>query len=61
MDRKEAIAALKECQRKAENEWQSDPQVAHEMADEILCALLADLGYSDVAAEWTKVHPKWYA
>lgn len=34
--------------------------MAHSIADDILCAVLIDLGYGDVVAEYNNV-PKWYA
>jgi hypothetical protein len=54
MTHSEALAELVECQQ---NE---DEENAHLLADEILCKLLAHLGYADVVAEWEKV-TKWYA
>lgn len=38
----------------------NDAEMAHANADDILCELLADLGYEDVVAEYEKVR-KWYA
>jgi len=52
--RAEAIQKLKEIQTS------NDTEVAHGAADDVLCTLLADLGYADVVAEWYKVY-KWYA
>ena len=37
-----------------------DPEREHKMADDILCQLLTNLGYSEVVAEYDKVD-KWYA
>ncbi|MDA5496923.1 hypothetical protein [Yersinia aleksiciae] len=37
-----------------------DPESAHSNADDALCDLLINLGYSDVVAEYNKVE-KWYA
>lgn len=54
MDRQQAIDRLKEVQS------DPDPEIAHGVADDILCALLESLGYADVVAEWMKVD-KWYA
>jgi hypothetical protein len=52
--REEAIALLKKCQEPG------DTEAAHAEADDILCALLRDLGYGDVVDEYDKV-AKWYA
>ena len=49
-----AIAKLKACQENG------DTEAAHADADSILCRLLIDLGYADVAAEFYRVS-KWYA
>ena len=38
----------------------SDQELAHVEADNILCALLVSLGYSDIVAEYDKI-PKWFA
>lgn len=54
MTEDEAIKALKECQN------DGDTEAAHSNADDILCALLKELGYQNVVDEWNKV-PKWYA
>lgn len=54
MTREEAITQLK-------TEQASDvTELAHTNADDIICALLTQLGYKDVVAEYHKVH-KWYA
>jgi hypothetical protein len=53
MKRKEAINQLREIQEIANFE------IAHRMADDILCRLLVSLGYADVVAEYNKVG-KWY-
>lgn len=37
-----------------------DTESAHIRADEVLCRLLTDLGYTDVVVEWNKIK-KWYA
>jgi hypothetical protein len=37
-----------------------DTEAAHLAADEILCALLIQVGYADVVAEWEKIG-KWYS
>ena len=54
MTKEEAITKLKECQKK------NDTEVAHDIADGILCDLLKELGYKDVVKEYYKVD-KWYA
>lgn len=54
ISREEAIEKLKEQQN---NE---DIEVAHSIADTILCRLLESLGYSDVIREYDRVE-KWYA
>lgn len=54
ISREEAIEKLKEQQN---NE---DIEVAHSIADTILCRLLESLGYSDVVKEYDRVE-KWYA
>jgi hypothetical protein len=53
MKRKEAIDQLREIQEIANIE------VAHRLADDILCRLLHSLGYANVVAEYSKVG-KWY-
>lgn len=37
-----------------------DTKVAHIYADDVLCALLDRLGYTDVVAAWRDIK-KWYA
>lgn len=37
-----------------------DIEVAHMVADNVLCEILDELGYSDITDQYTKV-PKWYA
>ena len=49
MKREEAIDQLREIQEIA------DIEVAHRLADDILCRLLHSLGYADVVAEYNKV------
>lgn len=51
--REDAIQQLKECHT-------GDTEADHGEADDIICNLLATLGYEDVVTEWRKV-PKWYA
>ena len=53
MKRKEAKDQLREIQEMA------DIEVAHRLADDILCRLLHSLGYADVVAEYNKVG-KWF-
>ena len=53
MKRNEAIDQLREIQEMA------DIEVAHRLADDILCRLLHSLGYADVVAEYNKVG-KWF-
>lgn len=54
MNREEAIKRLIEIQKS------NDTEVAHIDADEVLVALLSELGYSDVVTEFNKIG-KWYA
>lgn len=54
MDRELAIKKLRECQ------ISDDTEEAHAAADDVLCTLLAALGYEDVILEYTMV-TKWYA
>lgn len=54
MTKEEALAKLAECQKN------DDSEMAHSDADDALCALLDELGYGDVVAEYHKVH-KWCA
>lgn len=37
-----------------------DVEIAHGVADQVLCDLLTSLGYGDVVAAWDDVE-KWYA
>ena len=37
-----------------------DIEMDHEKADEVLCDLLKELGYSDIVSLWNRI-PKWYA
>jgi len=43
-------------------EWQgpSDTEIAHGKADELLCAFVNDLGFTEVAKSFEKIE-KWYA
>lgn len=54
MTKEEALNKLAECQKS------DDTEIAHPDADDVLCALLDELGYGDVVAEYNKVS-KWYA
>lgn len=54
MTKEEALAKLAECQES------DDVEMAHSDADDVLCALLDELGYGDVVAEYNKVS-KWFA
>lgn len=54
MTREEAIEKLKEWQKSG------DTECAHGYADDVLCDLLSELGYSDVVEEYHKVD-KLYA
>lgn len=54
MTKEEAIQKLKLQQ------LSDDPEVAHSIADDILCELLKSLGYEDVVIEWEQID-KWYA
>ena len=54
MSREEAIQKLNEC---FDNE---DTEVAHGVADDVLCDLLVSLGYEDVVNAYTRIS-KWYA
>ncbi len=54
MKKEQAIELLKAEQSNV------DVEVAHVRADDILCGLLIELGYSDVVEEFEKVR-KWYA
>lgn len=37
-----------------------DTEMAHSIADDVLCELLTELGYKDVVEEYNKIG-KWYA
>jgi hypothetical protein len=52
--KEEALAQLVKCQKN------DDTAMAHSDADDVLCALLVELGYGDVVAEYHKVS-KWFA
>lgn len=54
MTKEEALTKLAECQKN------DDTEIAHSDADDVLCALLDELGYGDVVAEYSKVD-KWFA
>lgn len=53
MTREEAVKTLTDMHA-------DDPESAHSLADEVLCALLVSLGYGDVVEAWNKIE-KWYA
>jgi hypothetical protein len=54
MDREKAISELEMCV------GNSDYEMAHAAADDVLVDLLTSLGYEDVVAVWDRVG-KWYA
>lgn len=54
MTKEEVIEALKLEQKN------TDIEMAHSNADDLLCQFLNSLGYSDVTAEYKEI-PKWYA
>lgn len=53
-EEEEALAELIECQKN------DDTEMAHSDADDVPCALLDELGYGDVVAEYRKVS-KWFS
>lgn len=55
MTQEEAIDKLRKYQEDC------DTELAHITADTVLCYFLRSLGYADVADEWEKIEPKWYA
>ncbi len=54
MTRDEALLKLHEAK------YNTDTEVAHSDADDVLCELLVDLGYGDVVDAYLLVD-KWYA
>jgi hypothetical protein len=42
-------------------DWVSDPEDAHQKADNLLCECLIGLGYSEVVKAYHAIKPKWYA
>ena len=54
MTKEEALAELIACQQN------DDTEIAHSDADDVLCALLDELGYGEVVVEYNKVS-KWFA
>jgi hypothetical protein len=54
MDKQRAIDELIYWQKKP-----TDTEIAHGMADEILCDFLIGLGYGDIVEEYKKID-KWY-
>ena len=53
------VEALK-CLRSTQKWEDEDVQMAHLVADRVLCELLTTLGCGDVVEEWRKIR-KWYA
>jgi len=53
MDAKTAIELLRKCE-------DMDQEIGHMEADDILCKLLAELGYQEVVDVYESL-PKWYA
>lgn len=43
-----------------EDEWWTDKEVLHSKADELLCSILASLGYSQLAEKFDSLDI-WYA
>jgi hypothetical protein len=54
MTREEALEELAEIKK------DTDTEVAHIDADDVLCQLLSDLGYDDVVMAYRQIG-KWYA
>jgi len=54
MTREQAIEQLKKVKQ------YDDSEKIRSYSNRVLCALLKQLGYADVVAEWEKVE-KWYA
>lgn len=50
---------IKEVKQKYEVE-EDDIEVAHYLADEVMCDLLESLGYVEIVEEFNSIH-KWYA
>lgn len=50
------VTKMKEINKK----YKRDIEVAHGVADDLLCEALNRLGYTDLVEEWHKI-PKWYA
>ena len=53
------LKRLKEVKQKYEVE-EDDTEVAHSLADAVLCDLLESLGYVELVEEFYSIH-KWYA
>ena len=55
MTKEQTIEQLKS----AQSESDGDTEGAHIKADQLLCDFLTHLGYSDVVAEYEKVHKRY--
>jgi hypothetical protein len=53
MTREDALERLKEIKSN------SDTEIAHQDADDVLCDLLSELGYGDVVEKYYEIE-KWY-
>lgn len=53
------LKRIKEVKQRYEIE-EEDTEVAHALADEVLCDLLESLGYAGLVEEYNSIH-KWYA
>lgn len=56
-ERKKNYIALLKSTREV---FEDDTEMAHIQADEIICAVLEELGYKDIVDEYNKIY-KWYA
>lgn len=54
MNKEDAIKELKKIQECG------DIEIAHSMADNIICSFLLSLGYFEIVTEYNKID-KWYA
>jgi hypothetical protein len=54
MTKKEAIDKLRKLQES------NDPEVAHELADSMLCEALITLGWAEVITEYLRIK-RWFA
>ena len=59
MNPEQAIERLKELQADAAS-LDGDPEMAHGLADEVLCDLLTSLGHGEVAKAFDDIIPRWY-